>query len=700
MAVLNKLRNSSWVLILVLLSLVLFVVSDYFSSNSRMGFDGSQNVGTIAGTDITLIEFDAKYRELLAQLKANGSGETDQTKEQASTFAWNQYIQALIVDKEFEKLGLEISVDESGKLLYSNDAHATIKQYFTNENGEFNPLNVINFKNKTAKKDPKAMAQFELILKQVFIEVQSRKYSSLLSKSLYATSLDAEDDYYSNAANYSGKSIMLNFASIDDKTIKITDDELKTYINNHKEQFKQKASRDLEYILINVAATKEDTLAIKEELLLDKQTFATTDDDTAFVNLNSVVPYSNLYQSHGSYRKEFENDLFKATKDSIIGPYYYDGGFSIFKVLDKKTDSVFYFHAVKAEVAIRGTTKLDTADAMALGRKLGQESNSASDALEFFNSKASTGDITYAQDLGWMREGTQTPEINDAIKTLSSGQSTVVKSVYGISIIKLVEPKSSDLIKVAELRKMVIPLKSTEDAAYQKASDFRASLVGGKEDEFDAMAKKFSLTKSIANNIKESDKTMTGIPGTLDVVRWAFNKDRETGDYSDVIATEEMLIVAHLKKVKKEGTSEVDDVREQVTRLVMNEKKAEILKKQLEDASKKSKNIQDIALAVKSIAQPFMNVNFYANSVQFAGNDPKLVGFICGLKPNVLSKPFVTTFGVHLIYVEKIDKPELPKEVDSRKGMIYQQKKQQAYNSVFEALKKAADLKDERYKYY
>lgn len=665
-----------------------------------MGFDGSQNVGTIAGTDITLIEFDAKYRELLAQLKSNGSGETEQTKEQASTFAWNQYIQALIVDKEFEKLGLEISVDESGKLLYSNDAHATIKQYFTNENGEFNPLNVINFKNKTAKKDPKAMAQFELILKQVFIEVQSRKYSSLLSKSLYATSLDAEDDYFSNAANYSGKSIMLNFASIDDKTIKITDDELKTYINNHKEQFKQKASTDLEYILINVAATKDDTLAIKEELLMDKKTFATADDDTAYVNLNSAVPYSNLYQSHGSYRKEFENDLFKATKDSIIGPYYYDGGFSIFKVLDKKTDSVFYFHAIKAEVAIRGTTKLDTADAMALGRKLGQESNSAPDALEFFNSKASSGDITYAQDLGWMREGTQTPEINDAIKTLSSGQSTVVKSVFGISIVKLVEPKSSDLIRVAELRKMVLPLKATEDAAYQKASDFRSSLVGGKADEFEAMAKKHGLTKSIANNVKESDKTMTAIPGTLDVVRWAFNKDREAGDYSDVIATEDMLIVAHLKRIKKEGTAEVDDVRDQVTRLVMNEKKAEILKKQLEDASKKSKTIENIAMAVKSIAQPFANVNFYANNVQFAGNDPKLVGFICGLKPNVLSKPFVTTFGVHLIYVEKIDKPELPKEVDSRKSMIYQQKKQQAYNSVFEALKKAADLKDERYKYY
>jgi len=699
MAILNKLRNSTWVLVLILVSLVLFVVSDYFSNKSKFSFGSAQSVGEIAGTKISVVEFDAKYKELLGQLTSNGTGENEQSKEQASSYAWNQFIQSLIVDKEFESLGIDISVAEAGKLLYSDDAHSTIKQYFSRD-GQFSPSNVVNFKNQVAKKDAKMMAQFELILKQVFMEVQSRKYNSLVSKSLYATSLDAEDDYFAAAVNYNGKTLSLNFASIDDNSIKIEDSDLKDYIKRHKDEFKQKASRDLDYVLINVSPSKQDTLEVKNSLLAEVNEFKNAEVDSVYVQLNSSVPYSDVFQSHGSFNKEYESKLFAAPKDSVIGPIYYDGGFSLFKVLDKKSDSSFFFHAIKVELAVKGVTKDDTLKAIANGKKLGIESNSSANSLEFFNSKSSTGEVTYAQDLGWLREGTQVEEINKAVKSLGAGQSTVVKSMYGLSLIKLVEPKSYELIKIAEVRKPIEALKSTEDEAYQKASNFRSALSGENKDEFEQQVKKFGFVKSIANSVKESDRSMTGIPSTMDVVKWAFNEKNEVGDYSDVISAGDLLIVAKLSKIREEGTSDVDDVREKVTRLVMNEKKAEILTKQLEDGIKKAKTIDDLATSVKSVVQPFYNINFYSTNVQFAGNDLKLVGYVSGLKPSVMSKPIVSTDGVHIILVEGVSKVEVPSDLGSRKKILYDQKKQQVYNSVFEALKKASDVKDERYKFY
>ena len=85
MAVLNKLRNSTWVLIVVLVSLGLFVASDYFSSSNKYNFGGSdQNVGEIDGKKISLTDFDERYKNLLAQIASNGSGETEENKEQAS----------------------------------------------------------------------------------------------------------------------------------------------------------------------------------------------------------------------------------------------------------------------------------------------------------------------------------------------------------------------------------------------------------------------------------------------------------------------------------------------------------------------------------------------------------------------------------------------------------------------------------------
>ena len=132
----------------------------------------------------------------------------------------------------------------------------------------------------------------------------------------------------------------------------------------------------------------------------------------------------------------------------------------------------------------------------------------------------------------------------------------------------------------------------------------------------------------------------------------------------------------------------------------MNEKKAEILSKQLEDGMKKAKTIDELATGVKSVVQPFYNINFYSSNVQFAGNDLKLVGYVCGLKSNAMSKPIVSNDGVHVILVEGVSKVDAPTDLSSRKKILYDQKKQQVYNSVFEALKKAADVKDERYKFY
>jgi len=125
-----------------------------------------------------------------------------------------------------------------------------------------------------------------------------------------------------------------------------------------------------------------------------------------------------------------------------------------------------------------------------------------------------------------------------------------------------------------------------------------------------------------------------------------------------------------------------------------------MLKKKLEDAANSSKTLDEIATKVQSAVQPFYNINFFSNNVQFAGNDMKLVGYVCGLKPNVMSKPIVSNDGVSILLVEGVTKPEAPKDLDNRKLAMFDQKKQQVYNAVYEGMKKVFKVEDFRYKYY
>ncbi|MES2616864.1 MAG: SurA N-terminal domain-containing protein [Bacteroidota bacterium] len=697
MAIISKLRSSGWVLGIILISLLLFILSEFFSNMSKYNSGGDQGeVGVIAGEKIKLPEYDARFKEMLTRYEQNGQVIDENSKEQVNSMVWNQYIQDKIIKKEYEKLGLTVSPDEAAVLLYSNDAHEMTKRYFSSETG-FDPNNVIRFREQ-AKKNSSLMVQFEAIVEQIILETQTRKYNSIISKSLYATSLDAEDDYYNNTTQAKGKIVTLNYISIPDKDIKVTDAEMQDYINKHKDDFKQEEARDIEYASWNIAASKEDTLATKEDLMKDIKGFATTEDDSSFVALNNGT-YDNSYKPQGSYPKEFADLIFNAPKDSVLGPIYSRGYFSLLKVTGIKDDSVSYIHAVKCEVPVKGITKQDTLDAINNAKALLGPLKASDNALEFMLAKSGDGLTTNPYDMGWFQEGTQPKEINNALKGLGNGDATVVKSIFGVSIIKVVSPKSRKLIQLAEVKRLVEPMQSTKDAVYTKASNFRSSLTDEKVD-FEKMTTKAGVAKSIAKDIKEKDKMIVGIPEAGEIVRWLFNEERKEGEFSDVFTVSDRNIVIRLVKIKSEGTQSVDDARETVERLVRNEKKAEKLKADLDKVLKTAKTIEDVAIGVKSIAQPLDGLTFMSTNVPFAGSDSKIVGYIFGSKPNQLTKPFVSKDGVHVAFVESFSKPELPTTLSSRKQILYMEQKGRIYDIVFNALKKAMDVKDYRFRYY
>ncbi len=707
MAVINKLRKRGWLLIAIVgLTLLLFILQAVIENTNKFGISGKESIGSIDGKEIKISEFDEKYREAIANQEANGQVVSEEQKEQIGSTIWNSFIFKNLISKEYEKSGVTVTQDEATSLLYTNDASPTIKQYFS-QNGQFDPAIVINFRNQIMKKNAGGnqqelamyKKQFEGIVEQVILETKSRKYNSLIIKSIYATKLDAQDDFYNNAEYSTGKIVTLNYATMPDKDFKVTDADLKDYINRHKEEFKQDESRDIEYALWTLNPTKEDTLEVKKQLEIQAASFANAENDSIYVSLNSAIPFDTLYRKHGSYSVGLDAIVNNSPKDSVIGPVYYDGGYSLVKVLDTKADSVYYIHVVKADIMVQGTTKQDTLNAMTIARAIAAESRAYNNGIEFFNQKASQGILQSPYDMGWTQDGNQPPEVNKALKGSNKGEATVVKSLYGISIYKMVEARSNKLVKFAEVRQLIEPLQATKDAAYEKAMQFRNGLTGAK-DEYEAATKKANIAKSIAKNVKESDKTISGIKDAKDIIRWLFNEDRKEGDNSDVFSYDDKLIVVNLTKKKKEGTADVEDVREKIEKIVLNEKKAEKLKAYLEKALKTAKSIEDVALGVKSIAQPLEKVSFAMQNAPFAGNDPKVVGFICGSKLKKLSKPFVSLDGVHVAYIESRTKPELPKELAQLQQRVFSEAKQRVDETTFKALKKAGKVKDERYKFY
>ncbi len=697
MAIISKLRRSGWVLGIILISLVLFVISDFITNYNKYTSGGSKGeVGSISGEKIKLDEFDTKYQQTLVQYEATGQPLDDNAKAQVSNVVWNQFIQDRIIEKEYDKLGIVVPTDESAVLLYTNDAHPLIKQNFSQQNAEFDPTIVRKIIDQN-KKNPEIMGQIERLIKQVILETQNRKYTSLIAKSLYATSLDVEDDYYTNTTNLKGKIVTLNFISIPDKDIKVTDAEMQEYINNHKEDFKQENLRDIDYASWYITPTKADTMAVKEDLLNEISKFSQTENDSIYVTLNNST-FDNSYKSVGGLPPEISTVIMNAPKDSVIGPLYYQGGYSLFKVTGIKEDSLSNVHAVKCEVPIKGNTKQDTANALIEAKRIAAEIKGSSNAMDLLNKKSTVGEVINPYDMGWFNENSQPTDVNKIIKGMGNGDAVAAKTVFGISIFKIVAPKSKKLVQLAEIKKGIEPMQATQDDAYSKAMDFSAKL--NDKVDFEEITNKAGVAKAIAKDIKESDNVIMGIPDSKQILRWIYNEDRKVGDYSEIFTLSDRLLVVRIAKIKKEGTKSLDDARADVEKLVLNEKKAALLKAQFEKVLPTAKTLEDVAIGVKSIAQPIDALSFGSFAVPFAGGDPKLVGYLFGTKINTISQPYVSREGVHVVFVESIVKQQLPTTLSTRKGSLYSDTKGRIYEQILNSLKKSEDVKDFRFKYY
>ena len=94
------------------------------------------------------------------------------------------------------------------------------------------------------------------------------------------------------------KAVFVPYTSINDSLVTVTDKELKDYYKDHKEQYKQDLSIDLEYVLFPVEATDTDIEAIVEELQDIQEEFAMVQDNQSYVNANSDGSYDGKF-----YRK-------------------------------------------------------------------------------------------------------------------------------------------------------------------------------------------------------------------------------------------------------------------------------------------------------------------------------------------------------------------------------------------------------------
>ena len=697
MALINKINEKSGIIAgVIAVALILFMLGgDIMSNNSIFNF-GKDNVGSINGENISYPQYQniVSIQENEYQIQTDKPvGETERPS--IDYQAWNELVTRFAYQPEFEKLGLAVSEEELKDMVQGKFIHSQIMSAFGGEQG-FDKENVVNFLVNFDKVQPNIQAKWTIIeakLPQIRIR---EKYLNLLKKTEYVTSEEAKRIYSEQNDKAEVKYVFVPFSTINDSTIKVTDDQLEDYIGKNKDKFKVEAGKSIDYVVINFTPSAEDSLSIKKEVAEIASNFRTTDNDSIFIAGNSDAPAAPKYMGVAELPQELTS-ISSITKDSVYGPFLSNGKYALFKILGTKNDSLFSLKA--SHILFRIDVDKDAAKKKA--NEILAQIKAGAPFEDMAKQYGTDGTSTKGGDLGWFsNSGQMVKPFEDAcFKFNGKGLiPTLVETQFGYHIIKVTEPKTNKKYLVGSIEKEIIALDVTKDILYTKASDFAAAAKDTQS--FNAEIKKDpTLQKYSTPNAGKNERSLTGVKNNARaIVKWAYN-EAKVGTVSTPFTMDDQYVIAIVTAEREEGTASVEDVRNDVTSKVKNEIKGDQI---IEKISKLTGDFSKIATdyGTQALTGVASDVNFTSSSIASIGYDPIACGKAFGLKPGKKTAAFKGETGVVLLELVKIMDAPVVADYNQQKTQKETQRSGSDDYQVDEALKKLANIKDERYKFY
>jgi len=699
MGIMGFLRERAGIIVVSVIgfSLVAFLVGDVVRYGGSFFKDDRNLLGEVNGEKVAYDEFSKQVDLNSAQFKQQSGGAlSPQILTYVQETTWNNMLMQKVLQKEVEKLGVVVGDDESTQMVSGNNPSPAIVQNFGDpKTGQVDRNKLNNFLTNlnNAKADDPIRSQWHDFLTQIIENKVREKYTSLVTNGLYVNSLEAKDNYEAKNKLANFQYVALDYASIPDSKVTITDDDYQSYYDEHKAEFKNpQETRTFDYISFNASPSKEDSAAIKKQVLKLADSLKTSKNDSLFVQINSETKTPIAFVHKGRLEPKLDSVMFNAPIGFVYGPYISNGSYRIAKLDDAhvEPDSVKARHILIDYKTIGIPKALKEADSL---KKVLEGGKSFADIANLFSiDKASA---VKGGDLGTFARGTMLP-IDDAVFGGKKGEYKIVTSQFGVHLIQIEDQKgSSKVIKVAQVD---VPLKAsgtTQTTVYSKAQGFLGSLT---KENFDEQAKKAGLKINSAKDVNGIAGAVQGIDNAREIVRWAFNAEK--GDFSDkVYIVGSQYIVAHLTQIKPKGPLPLDAVKKQIEPMVKNRVKGKILSDKLQAALNGSTNISQVAQKAggKVVAQ--QNIVFANPVIPGTSAEYKVVGSIFGSQPNKLSKPIEGQQGVYVFVLDSFINPAPLTNTVKERQQLGQAMLQRADSQIFEALKDKANVKDYRVKF-
>ena len=703
-------KGAAIVIAVIALSLIGFILMDAKQGSSRFFNSLSSNIGKINGEGIENAEFEKKVKlaDNMAKQQAQQSGRPAPDLAQVREQVWNQMVAEKVFYAEAEKLGIEFTSKELSAILNSNDPSNPLMQdqsMLDPNTGMLDPAKVANAINtiKKAKGEQYDMINNQIAEPQKIASV-SGKYFALLNAGAYYPTWMQEKDAAENKNFANISFVNIPYGVISDSTVKVSDEEINTYVSKHKNQFKQEEGRIISYVTFTQAPNTEDSNRVKNYIAGLKESFTADNNPKAFVARNgSLIEFDSNYLPKSRIQSSQIDTIAKQAIGTVYGPYVDQGSYVLAKLLGSKTlpDSVKARHILIPTVNPQtGQPIMDDSTAKKRADIIYNVYLAGGDFAKLAAEFSSDGSKDKGGDLGMFEYGKMVGEFNDFCFSKPVGSKAVVRTQFGYHIIEITGQKgSSPAYKIAFIAKEI----SASDATVQAASLNATKLSAQKNaKDMEAYLAKNGIQKQTwPTIIKENDSRVAQFQDARALVRWVFGaKEGEVSDPFNIDNSE--FVVAIVDKIQKEGTQDAKAARPMAEGAVRNQKKADMIIAKIGATPTLESAAAAYAKQIET-AGADSTLTFNSQILPLVGAESKVIGASFNkdnqAKP---SAPIVGGTGVFVIKVNSIaSKPaDSPEVIAAQKAQKLATMHSNISAGWFEGLKNQATIKDYRSKFF
>lgn len=702
MAILENIRKRTTILILIIgLALFAFVISGVFTSSNFGGGKVGSSVAEINGDEISIDEFRQKV-EAASQRSAPTTSSMQLVNQ-----VYDQEVRNAIMGQQFENLGINIEQDQIMNYIKNMPGYSQAPQ-FQNENGIFDENKFREFIAELKVNNP---VQYQLWLQDEQNIIQSSKeqtYFNLVKAGVGATLKEGELEYKLANDKVDIQYVRVPFTSIPDSTIAVTKSEIAAYINEHKADFKQEKSRDIQFVYFEEKPSAADEAATKAAIvklmddsieynkLTDRNDtiggFRNTTDIAAFLDKHSDVKFDTIFSAKNALTAQFSDTLMTLKVGEMFGPYREGDFFKVAKMVKRKPNGsvkashilVGYEGAERAGAEVKRTKEEAEIEAK---RLLAEAKKSTTVFADLARESSDGPSAPNGGDLGYFEEGRMVPKFNDFAFGNAIGSIGLVETDFGFHVIKVDDKQ--DLVQVAYLAREIEASEETINGLFTDATKFEMATTAG-DKAFTDLAKESEYIVRPVNQIKALDENLPGLSSQRAMVQWAFNDDTEVGDIRRFDINNGYAIVQLTAKYK-EGVMSVEDASATVLPKIRKERKtAQII------GAHKGKTMDAFAADAGQTLSNATGLTVKSPVIPGAGSEPAVVGAAFSMAEGTTSQLIEGNSGVFMMKITK--KQEAPKldNYSTYANTLRSSSASKVNTAVFNALKEASKIEDKR----